>query len=113
MTFPRDLLLNLDAQLAELLSSHGYVRSDVEANGPFDSYFAEFRNKRSLVALVWDGKEGWLSLRSGKRSFFSANVSENELFFERFPGLAVPQPVYQAAAAKLLGTLAQRLASGL
>ena len=113
MTFPRELLLSLDTQLTQLLAKHGYVRNSLAPDGPFGSYLAEYQSRKSIVALVWDGKEGWLSLRAGKRSYFSADTPTNELYFERFPGLAVSQPIYQAAAAKLVETLVERLASGL
>ena len=109
MTFPIDLFVSLDAQVAQLLVKHGYEQTNSEQSGPFDSHLTEYQNPTSVVALVWDGKESWLSLRRGAKSSTGAT---NELFFERFPALTVPRPTYQSAAAKLLATLEEHLASG-
>jgi hypothetical protein len=111
MSFPADLFTLLDAQVAQRLHAHGYELARSERSGPFGSHYTEYRGPASIVALVWDGKEGWLTLGQQPRNPVAAVSSDKELFFERFPGLAVPLPKYEQAVSRLLQALEDHLSN--
>jgi|SRR5688572_4771509 hypothetical protein len=107
--FPADLFARIQAQVGVHLAARGFACVRTEHAGPFGSRIAEFEGPGSRVSLVWDGKEDWLTLVAHERDRNGADQSHRELYFERFPGLAVERAAYEGAATKLLGALANHL----
>ena len=109
--FPPDLFADLQAQCAALLTAKGYRAAKVERNGPFGSCHAEYHAPNSAVCIVWDGKDGWLTLSERSIANGHAQAAANELFFERFPGLAVRRTSYEVAVEQLLAVLVRHLSN--
>ena len=109
--FPTDLFADLQTQCADLLTAKGYRAAKVERNGPFGSCHAEFHSPHAAISIVWDGKEEWLTLSERSIGNGHAQSVANELFFERFPGLAVRRTSYEVAVEQLLAALARHLSN--
>lgn len=109
--FPPELFAALEARARDLLTPRGYRVAKVELADPFGSRYAEYESPGTVVSLVWDGKESWLTLTERSLSKARAPVAGKELFFESFPGLAVGRSSYEGAAERLLAVLAGRVSN--
>lgn len=103
MSFPKNQFLLLDDKVSNLIKIYGFELSNRDYSGPFGSLYSEYSNDKDSLSLIWDAKEGWLSLI--KRSHELSKVDLTELFFERFPRLSVPISKYEDATNSIIKKL--------